>query len=261
MNDTVVQMLDCFSPEEAAYYVFEGIVLESATKGSISFRGIDEGFGFVGGSLSEYANYFARDDLPADMWTWLPGDSVKAVAGFSVVPKKSGKLRKLLMCCAANYCFKDARQRANHGLLGGTALARLHISRDVLEVAAFDESNAFTSIRTPPWLWSWHCCPPLRAFQVWSKLSTALRDQLGPTGWVYPAYTRLPMGSSDAVHIIMDINMTSIGRTLMSSRRISPQSPCRQAAAAPDDDDAVFTECPSLCEDSEWSSDDVSMPS
>ena len=65
------------------------------------------------------------------MWTFLPEDEVRAVAG------------------SVNYWWADARVRANHGLLGGGALAKLHIPSDELSVAAFDESNAFTSVRTP----------------------------------------------------------------------------------------------------------------
>ena len=38
--------------------------------------------------MDEYVGYFHRQDVPASMWEWRLFRDVKAVAGFSVVPKK-----------------------------------------------------------------------------------------------------------------------------------------------------------------------------
>ncbi len=48
---------------------------------------------FLPGSLQEYLAYFRRPDLPSNLWKWTLEEDVKAVAGFSVVLKKSGRHR------------------------------------------------------------------------------------------------------------------------------------------------------------------------
>ncbi len=92
-------------------------------------------------------------------------------------------------------------------MLGGTALARMHCESNHIGCAAFDESNTFTAVRTPRWWWFWSVAPLVRAWRVWPRLGSALRARLGRTGWAYPAYTRLAMGHSHSVHILMTINI------------------------------------------------------
>ena len=43
---------------------------------------------------------------------------------------------------------------------GGETLTSLHIPADQWDLSAFDESNAFSFIKTPPWMWAWTCTPP-----------------------------------------------------------------------------------------------------
>ena len=40
-----------------------------------------------------------------------------------------------------------------------------------MTTAAFDESNAFTSVVTPSWMWPWCSCPPIRAAEETSSRS------------------------------------------------------------------------------------------
>ena len=64
----------------------------------------------------------------------------------------------------------DIRHRAEHGLRGGEALSAVFVPSDILEISVFDESNAFTWIRTPNWMHSWIVAPPVLARDVWSLL-------------------------------------------------------------------------------------------
>jgi hypothetical protein len=154
-SDAVVPLLEALSAEESAYYADEEQVVDLESKSQVLFEEVEERFGFVGGRQEEYIRYFHRR-LPAQMWEWTTADDVKAIAGFSAVRKKplpSGVVpqRKLLMCCAANYAFRDARQREDHGLGGGGGLASLEVVGDAMDLACFDESNAFTAVLMPPW--------------------------------------------------------------------------------------------------------------
>ena len=135
-------------------------------------------------------------------------ESVKAVAGFSVVPKKNGvDQRKLLMQCSTNYAWSSGKDRSNFGLLGGAALASCHVPGDVWSIAVCDESAAFTSVRTPPWMWAWSCAPPIRRKDLPRRFFTRELYMFDDQAWVYPRYERLAMGGTHSVHIIMSINL------------------------------------------------------
>ena len=56
-------------------------------KSSELFFEVQERYSFVGGAYEEYVAYFVRENLPDDMWSFTGEEGVKAVAGFSVVPK------------------------------------------------------------------------------------------------------------------------------------------------------------------------------
>ena len=135
-------------------------------------------------------------------------------------PDGSIPLRKLLMCCPANYCMEDAKGSANHGLLGGGALSQMINPSEHMCLGAFDESNAFTSVLVPSWLSFWQCCPPVLAMHVWDSLPFELRGRIKTSTYVYPRYLRLALGHSHPVHILMSINITAAGRALHASRRL-----------------------------------------
>ena len=147
-----VMMLDALPAEEALFYSEERHVVDACGKSSSMFNEIEDRYGFVGGSYAEYAAYFSRQDI-RHLWTFDVPENVRAVAGFSTVRKKSGRLRKLLMQCSANYMLSDVRARATQGMLGGSALGLLHAPSDAISAASFDESNAFTAVETPRWMW------------------------------------------------------------------------------------------------------------
>ena len=124
-------MPQCLSAEEAEYYATESNVVDYADKSEELFREIEQHFGFVGGSTEEYAAYFRRKDLPPGLWHFTVAEHVKAIAGFSAVGKKqTGRQRKLMMMCAANYVWSSARRRSDHGLHGGSAFNKVWIPSD-----------------------------------------------------------------------------------------------------------------------------------
>ena len=195
-------MLAALPPEEAAFYEAERQVVDPSGKSEILFNEIEDRYGFVGGTYTEYASYFARPDVK-HLWDFETAENIRAVAGFSCVKKKSGKLRKLLMQRSANYMLCDVRALASQGMLGGSALALLHSPSDDITAASFDESNAFTAVETPQWMWPWASVPPLRDQVVWDWLRPEVRAQVSPWSWIFPMYRRLAMGSTHSVHILM----------------------------------------------------------
>ena len=114
----VCPLLEVLSVEESEFYQYESNVVELEGKSVIIAKELEAQYGFIGGSMDEYVKYFLRP-LPERMWNWCTSEEVKAIAGFSVVPKKDpSKQRKLLMQCVANYWWSDCRKRENHGMLG-----------------------------------------------------------------------------------------------------------------------------------------------
>ena len=92
-----------------------------------------------------------------------------------------------------------------------------------------DEGNAFTSVETPRWMWSWTATPPLRAADLWPQLDEDLQARVEPGTWIHPLYRRLAMGPAHPVHIPMTINLTKVGTVLCCSmawhsKRMSSQA-------------------------------------
>ena len=171
--------------------------------------------------------YFHREDLPDNMWGWMPLEEVKAIAGFSVVPKnkRNGEFqRKLIMCCSLNYLWESVEKRSNQGMDGAGALARIHTEGQPLDVSACDQSNAFTRVLVPEWFHAYQAVPPICANEVWELIPQTLRGTLCRSDMVCPVYKRLPMGSSHSVHILMAINLQIIGRTLRRTLQFAVQN-------------------------------------
>ena len=224
-SEHVVDMLKGLPEEEAQFYQFEENVVDWEGKSEVIFRELEEQYGFVGGTELEYIRYFRRTDIDPTMWGWGLKENVRAIAGFSVVPKKDPtRQRKLLMQVASNYLWCDPKNRSNLGMHGGGSIGRLHCSADQISIAAFDQSNAFTAVATPPWMWPWVAAPPVRACYVWDVLPPEFKAEINPYTWVYPLYKRLAMGSSHSIHILMSINIHTVGKALFMSNRfqVSP---------------------------------------
>ena len=154
--------------------------------------------------------------MPKHLWEFRVQDQVKAIAGFSAVAKKYGAQRKLLMACATNYVWRDPVTRREHGLYGGGAIGRVSVPTDRWDGAALDQSNTSTAVMVPFWMRAWLAVPPLLARDIWDVFDEHTRQIVKPNTWLYPCYCRLAMGLSHAVRILLSINTTSIGRTLLS---------------------------------------------
>eukprot|EP00959_Pyramimonas_sp_CCMP1952_P100280 2097385-Pyramimonas_sp.AAC.1 len=116
--------------------------------------------------------------MATNLWKFGFREDNRAVAGFSVVPKKDPtKQRQIIMMVASNYMFQDVRPREEHGLHGGAALASVRVPSDFLSASAFDESNAFTSVEVPEWMWAWQAVPPIRASLIWAALPWDVRER------------------------------------------------------------------------------------
>ena len=176
-----VSMLETLDYREAAFYGSEESVIEDYGKSQVLFHEIESHYGFVGGSHQEYVKYFVRSDLPDGYWVYRRASEVKSICGFSTVSKKdASNQRKLLMACSANYWWSDPRRRANHGLYGAGAFQTVHVESDAWAMAAFDQSIAFSFVRTPEWMWPWFAVPPLRAYELGDGLPRHLRDSVLP---------------------------------------------------------------------------------
>eukprot|EP00959_Pyramimonas_sp_CCMP1952_P167128 3492916-Pyramimonas_sp.AAC.1 len=76
------------------------------------------------------------------------------IDGVSAVLKKDGcKLGKLIMAVPTNFLWSDVRRRGEHGLGGGGALAMMRAPGMEMHMERFDESNAFSSVSLPEWMW------------------------------------------------------------------------------------------------------------
>ena len=102
------------------------------------------------------------------------------------------------------------------GMDGAGAINRVHAEGLAVEVAACDQSNAFTEVLCPKWFYPYQAVPPVVAAEVWDLLPMAVQFRVAKHDLVSPVYMRLPMGSSHSVHILMSINLQIIGRTLYS---------------------------------------------
>ena len=218
-DDRVVPMLEALDPENASFYDSEKNVLASGTSPLLR-QELEDQYAFLGGSHQQWVKYLNRKNMPTTMWSFSPPEDVKALCGVSAVAKKKeGHLRKLLMCCPANYLWSSVRARASHGMAAGGALSALRMHTSDLAAAAMDESNAFTSVLTPTWWWAYMACPAVTAFEIWPLLTAQQRARGLHQVW-HPCYCRLPMGSTHSVHILMSINFRSLVNSFHAARRL-----------------------------------------
>eukprot|EP00438_Fugacium_kawagutii_P028165 Skav233604 [mRNA] locus=scaffold109:47718:52210:+ [translate_table: standard] len=213
-----IDMLEALPLEDRQYYAEEQHVVETSGKSEVLFKEIESHYGFIGGEQSEFLRYLRRPDVQ-HLWSWDLMCNIRAVAGVSTVLKKNGvDQRKLIMQCAANYMFGDPSQRANLGMGGGSALARVFVRSDSMHVSACDEDSAFTYVKVPDWMARWQAAPPMRAAEAWDLLPHDLRLSIDDPASTYvaPKYLRLAMGGSHSVYILMRINLHHIGSTLFN---------------------------------------------
>ena len=66
----------------------------------------------------------------------------------------------------------------SYGMYGGGTLSSMHVPRSRMCVSTLDESNAFSYVRTPEWMWRWFACCPVEAGTVWSLLTPEQRAKV-----------------------------------------------------------------------------------
>ncbi|CAE7776885.1 unnamed protein product, partial [Symbiodinium microadriaticum] len=152
-DERVVDMLQALPQDERQFYAHEENAVEPLGKSTVIPQEMEQQYAFIGGSIDEYLKCFHRQDIQTNMWEWKRFRDVKAVAGFSVAPKKDGRSqRKLLMRCSFNYLLCDPRNRFSLGMQGAGALTRRHVAAgDKLKLTACDQANAFTGVAVPTW--------------------------------------------------------------------------------------------------------------
>ena len=131
------------------------------------------------------------------------------------------------MACPTTYIMTDPRRRADEGMRGAEAVCSMHSQGSDLAVAALDESNAFSFVSTPSWMWPCFSTPAVRAIEVWSVIPAEIRARCAPHELVAAQYQRLAMGFSHSVHILMTINMRHSGGVLMASSKLLVNIPVR----------------------------------
>ena len=109
----------------------------------------------------------------------------------------------------------------NLGLGGGSALGSCRTRGPCLDVASLDLSNAFTFIETPSWWWPWYATPPINACLIWHLLTLDESSSLRPEDWAYPLYTRLAIGCSHGVLVLMLISLEAVWRSLVAGARLA----------------------------------------
>jgi len=232
-DEHVVDMLAALPARDRLFYELEDNVVDRAGVTDEAVAVATERFGFIGGERVQYLEYLLRADIAQDLWHYDTLDHAKAICGFSTTAKKNGTLRKLLMAVPANLQWCDPRRRARLGLHGGAALGVLHAEPHGWQVSAFDANNAFTRVRTPRWMWAWFSCPPVLAAEVWPRLPLAFRSQISAATLVVPQYTRLAMGSSHSVNILMSIGAACAAQALHASQRLWADAAQAEAAGTP----------------------------
>ena len=95
----------------------------------------------------------------------------------------------------------------------------IHSWESSVEMAVMDESNAFSAVATPEWMWAYFTAPLVLASDVWSRPSSTFQSSMSPLDWIAPAYRGLPMGCPHSVHILMSINLRQMGQSLINKFR------------------------------------------
>ena len=76
-----------------------------------------------------------------------------------------------------------------------------------MELSTFDLESMFTCVQTPTWMWAYFCITPVQPAEFSRTKCEELCTKfgVGPFSWLYPAYKRVPMGSTHAPDMAMSI--------------------------------------------------------
>ena len=90
---------------------------------------------------------------------------------------------------------------------GGRTLSRGHVSTDKWHLWAWDEENAFTYCRVPPFWIEWQAAPPILFKDAPSWMQESIEGPIGFNSWIYPCYERMIMGDAHSVRILILLNV------------------------------------------------------
>lgn len=198
-------------------------MVDACAKSSSIFAELEVQYGFIGGPLGEYLDYFTDLICPlicgdglygGTAWLWLdfrrwPGKMLPSSAN-------SSWLFQLTM--PGGIPGADPMWECREGR---PSRHYIHTERKAIALAACDEINAFTKVLTPSRMWPWIATPPLRAGQVWNLLPAELQLRCTHATWESAQYMCLAMGCSHSGHILMTISLRYIGIALISSAKLS----------------------------------------
>ena len=169
------------------------------------------------GDKAEYVAYMARPEVRS-LWRLEPASVAQGRCSFACVPKREGKeLRKILQVCPLNDAMWEVSEALGfdpqYGLQGCGALAQVVAPQDVVRCATLDQSNAFTFMTVPSWWQSYQAGPSLQAGELpldWLEASGLA--ELPRSTMIAPQYTRLAMGHTHSVFLLMTVNRGCIAK-------------------------------------------------
>ena len=179
---------------------------------------------FVGGTRTAYRKYISlyRD---SGSFTFLYRSEVKCVNGiFFVLKSNNVNLRRILACVPANECFVSTPPC---DLPGPWVLGRIERTGP-LWFGQADVQAAFYRVALLAWLIAYFAAPAVYARDIMSDEELRVggfRDVhsgrwLSASDRIYPSSTRLPMGFSHAVAIMLHLGTQIAFRTMRKERKL-----------------------------------------
>ena len=155
--------------------------------------------------------YMSRPEVRS-LWRLDVAATATGRCTFACVEKRTGtELRKILQCCPFNDAIRTVEDCVGRdpgcGLQGPGALARLTSPSDTICAAVLDQSNAFSYVEVPTWWQELQAGPSIAINRLppdWIESSGL--SHLPPSTKVAPRYTRLAMGHTHSVFLLMTLN-------------------------------------------------------
>ena len=221
-NHSHVDMLSALPSEYRHYYEDGSKMIPPEESWPSDHIEVSKRYDKVMGPPDEWIKYLRRPEV-RQLWTLAPSAEARATLTVAAVPKKTPPdLRKILMIVPFNYIAFSVESmlgtRFDYGLLGGTAISQIQADDDDFSVVALDQANAFTYIQAPEYWWPFQAGPEVAAGDLpddWVAGRWASHVRLRPQ------YTRLAMGGTHSVFVLMVINMARVRRVLATNSRFA----------------------------------------
>lgn len=195
----------------------EVMLRELSEQDRVEFEKLNKTYDVLGGEYGEWVKYLAHPKTKG-FFRILEESEVKCnTAVLAVGRAKDAQLRKILAAVPFNFLLNSPRKLCgeNLGMQGGTALGAVQSAHDEGYFCTLDESQSFTSVLAMEWMVPYQGCPGVRNrdLPLWLR-----RLDLSPDAWVRPCYTRLAMGNTWSVQILMMLHFKVADQALRSSR-------------------------------------------